>query len=163
MNKNIAKQIVTGALLALLVLGSLTSCARQISSDVYAAGAVGETSETFPGVVIHARTIMVQDKEYLEQNGLGMIGGGVGGAIAGSQIGKGAGTDLAMIGGAIAGATLGAFAEKALKEQKGMEYVVQLENGSARTVVQGPNPQLSVGQNVYVIVSKEGRSRIIAR
>ena len=162
MNK-ITKQSAKIALLGIVALCGFSSCARQISPDVYAAGAVGETSETYPGVIIHARLVNVQDKERLQENGLGIIGGGVGGVLAGSQIGKGRGNDLAMIGGAIAGATLGALAEKSLKEQNGMEYVVQLENGSTRTVVQGPQPQLSVGQNVYMIVSHAGRSRIISR
>jgi outer membrane lipoprotein SlyB len=140
-----------------------TSCAREISSDVYAADHVGEASTTYAGTIIHSRQVNVQDQERLQDNTLGIVGGGVGGALAGSQIGKGSGNTLATIGGAVVGATAGAFAEKALKSQNGMEYVVQLENGQAMTVVQGPSPAFSVGQTVYVIVGQQGRSRIIAR
>lgn len=142
----------------------LTSgCARQISSNVYSAASVGEVSSSAPGVVISARPVTVEDKEYLEENGLGIVGGGLGGALAGSQIGKGRGNTLATIGGGVAGAVAGAYAEKALKTQNAMEYIVSLESGEAKSVVQGMDPTFAVGQKVWVIASNQGRSRVIAR
>lgn len=160
--KNVVFQIGKAcAVLACVV--SLTSCAREISSNVYAADSVGEASRTFSGVVISARQVTVQDAERLQDNGLGIIGGGLAGAYAGSHVGKGEGNTLATIGGAVVGATAGAFAEKQLKTQQGMEYVVKLDNGEAMTVVQAVSPQFGVGQNVYVIISQQGRSRVISR
>jgi outer membrane lipoprotein SlyB len=147
----------------LLSLFVITSCAREISSEVYSANHVGEASTTYAGVIIHTRQVTVQEHERLEENGMGIVGGGVAGAIAGNQFGKGSGNTAATIGGALIGATAGAFAEKALKSQTGTEYVVQLDNGQTMTVVQGPNPAFSVGQNVYVIVGQQGRSRVVAR
>jgi len=144
-----------------LVLSS--GCARQISSNVYSGASVGEVSTSSPGVVISARPVTVEDKEYLEENGLGIVGGGVGGALAGSQIGKGRGNTLATIGGGVAGAVAGAYAEKALKTQNAMEYIVSLESGEAKSVVQGMDPVFAVGQKVWVISSHQGRSRVIAR
>ena len=138
-------------------------CAREISPNVYSASSVGEASSTFSGVVISARQVTIEDKEYLEENGLGIVGGGVGGAIAGSQFGKGSGKSLATVGGAVAGAVAGAYAEKALKSQNAMEYVVALENGESKTVVQGMDPQLAVGQKVWLMVSHHGRSRVAPR
>lgn len=140
-----------------------SSCARQISSNVYSGGAVGEVSSTYAGTIISARVVTIQDQEYLENNGLGLVGGGVGGAILGSQVGKGRGNTAATIAGGILGATAGAFAEQNLKSQNAMEYVVQLENGEAKTVVQGPEPQLGVGQRVWLMSSHQGRSRIVPR
>ena len=148
---------------ALVVALVATGCARQISSNVYSASSVGETSSTYPGVIISARQVTVEDKEYLEQNGLGLVGGGVGGALAGSQFGKGSGNTVATVGGAIVGAVAGAYAEKALKSQNAMEYVVALENGESKTVVQGVDPTLTVGQKVWLIVSYQGRSRVTER
>ena len=150
-------------LLLLAGIAVSTGCARQISSNVYSAGSVGEASETYPGVIISARAVEVEDQEYLGDNTLGIIGGGVGGALIGSTIGKGGGNTLATVAGGLIGATGGAFAEKALKSQQGMEYVVTLDNGQSRTVVQGIDPQLSIGQNVFLMVSHHGRSRIVAR
>ncbi|SCA62650.1 Outer membrane lipoprotein pcp [Chlamydiales bacterium SCGC AG-110-M15] len=144
-----------------LSLTLFTSCAREISSNVYEADHVGETSETYRGVIISARQIRVTDKERLEENTLGAVGGGVTGAVVGSNIGKGKGSEVGSVVGALAGAVLGSMAEKKLKEQMGMEYVVELSNGELRTVVQGTNQALSVGQNVLLMVGKTGRSRLI--
>ena len=153
------KNIILCTLIAFVSVG----CARQISSNVYSAHSVGETSSTYPGVIISARAVTVEDKEYLEENGLGIVGGGVGGALVGSQIGKGSGNTLATVGGAVAGAVAGAYAEKALKSQDAMEYIVALDNGESKTVVQGVDPTLTVGQKVWLIVSYHGRSRVTSR
>ncbi len=154
------KVLVCIGCVAALIAGG---CARQISSNVYSGSAVGETSSTYPGVIISARQVTVEDKEYLEENPLGIIGGGVGGAYLGSKIGKGEGNTLATVGGAVAGAVAGAYAEKALKTQNAMEYVVALENGESKTVVQGPDPMMGVGQKVWLMVSHQGRSRVTPR
>jgi outer membrane lipoprotein SlyB len=154
---------VGNLLLAIVALSLLNGCARQISGNVYAADHVGETSRSYPGVIVSARGVLVQDKERLEENTLGIGAGAVGGALVGSAIGKGKGNTVATIAGGVLGATAGAFAEKALKEQNGMEYMVRLDNGEMRSVVQGPDPSYGVGQLVYVIESHKGRSRIIAR
>ena len=153
------KNIILFAVIAFVAAG----CARQISSNVYSASSVGETSLTYPGVIISARAVTVEDKEYLEENGLGIVGGGVGGALVGSQIGKGSGNTLATVGGAVAGAVAGAYAEKAMKTQDAMEYIVALDNGESKTVVQGMDSTLAVGQKVWLIVSHHGRSRVTAR
>lgn len=169
MNKS--KIICFGKLLTLLVgLSLVTSCAREISSEVYSADHIGEAQISYPGQIINARQVTVCDKERLEENGLGIVGGGVGGALAGSAVGKGSGNTVATVGGAALGAVAGAFAEKALKSQNAMEYVVQLDKGDVMTIVQGPSPAFSVGQQVYVITSQlnsrtgvQQRSRVIAR
>lgn len=157
------RRIVTLVCLGVVATVISGGCARQISSNVYSGAAVGETSSTYPGVIISARQVTVEDKEYLEQNGLGIVGGGVGGAYLGSKVGKGEGNTLATVGGALAGAAAGAFAEKALKSQNAMEYVIALENGESKTVVQGSDPMMSVGQKVWLMVSYQGRSRITPR
>ena len=138
-------------------------CARQISSNVYSAASIGEVSTTYPGVIISCRQVIVEDKEYLEQNGLGIIGGGLAGGYAGSKFGKGEGNMLATVGGAVAGAAAGAYAEKMLKTQNALEYIVALENGETRTVTQGVDPAFSTGQKVWLIISGKGRSRLTAR
>lgn len=154
---------VSVILLLTAALAIVGGCARQISSNTYSAAHVGESSTTYPGVIISARGVTVEDKEYLGDNTLGIVGGGAGGALLGSRIGKGTGNTVATIGGALVGATAGAFAEKALKSQNAMEYIVALENGESKSVVQGPEPSLSAGQKVWLIVSYQGRSRLVAR
>jgi outer membrane lipoprotein SlyB len=136
----------------------LTSCARQISSDVYAARQVGEVSTTYAGYIKSVREVCMEQGEQLEDNGLGLVGGGVAGGVAGSAIGRGHFVPTAA--GAIVGAVAGSLVEKKLKQQSAFEYIVELENGGLITVVQGRDHLYNVGQPVYVIVSQTGRSRI---
>ncbi len=81
--------------------------------------------------------------------------------MAGSTIG---GSDQAAaigaVGGLVVGAIAGAASERALSQAKGLEYVVQTENGNLMTVVQGPDPVFSAGMRVLVLYGSP--SRIIA-
>lgn len=150
-------------LLPLIALAAMCGCARQISPNVYSGASIGETSTTYPGVIISARTVAVEDSEYLGDNALGIVGGGAAGALLGSRVGKGSGNTLATIAGGVGGAVAGAFAEKAMKSQNAMEYIVALENGESKTVVQGLDPAYAVGQKVWLMESHKGRSRITVR
>jgi outer membrane lipoprotein SlyB len=143
------------------VLSLTTSCARQISPNVYSADSVGEASRTYSGVIISLRTVEVQDKERLEENGLGLMGGAMAGGLTGSLIGGGRGNVAATGVGAVLGSVGGMLLEKEIKKQSGIEYIVRLADGSAMTVVQGVENPLPVGQRVLVIVSHKGRSRIV--
>ena len=53
--------------------------------------------------------------------------------------------------------------QKKLNEQNGIEYVVELAGGELKTIVQGPSPRFAVGQEVFVMVSNKGRSRVQSR
>lgn len=96
----------------LLVLGAivLTSCARNISSDVYASRQVGEVSTTYAGVIRSVRPVTVEHGENLEDNTLGLAGGGIAGGVLGSAVGRGNFVPTAA--GAIAGAVAGSFVER---------------------------------------------------
>ena len=156
MRRHIIKII---SLLALTTLA--TNCAREISSGVYSEAHVGETSFTYQGSIINARQIKVQAKERLEENAMGMGAGGIGGGLLGSTMGKGSGNIAATAIGAIAGAVAGTYAEKELKTQNAMEYVVRLTNNQIMTVVQGIDNPMPIGARVLVMVSNDGRSRIV--
>jgi outer membrane lipoprotein SlyB len=145
----------------LLTAGTLLflSCARQISSDVYASRQVGEAFTTYVGVIKNIREVCVEQGDQLEDNGLGIAGGGFAGGVLGSAVGKGKFVPTAA--GAIAGAVTGSFVEKKLKQQSAFEYIIELDNGGLMTVVQGQDQVFNIGQPVYIIVSQAGRSRII--
>tara|TARA_A100000171_G_C2134489_1_gene149141 strand:+ start:379 stop:1017 length:639 start_codon:yes stop_codon:yes gene_type:complete len=150
------------ACLCLTVLSlSLVGCARQISPNVYSDKSVGETSRTYRGVVVSKRQVEVAGSDKLQENTTGALLGGAGGAVAGSAFGGGHGNTAATILGGIGGAVAGAYAQKALESQDGFEYVVELRGGELKTVVQGTEPSLEVGQNVLMMVSHKGRSRIV--
>jgi outer membrane lipoprotein SlyB len=147
---------------ALVAVLAVSGCARDISGGSYVASKVGEVQETLAGKVISVRQVRVESEDQLEDNTLGLAAGGIAGGVAGNSFGKGTGKGLATVGGALAGATLGALAQKELKNQMGMEYVVKLDRGDLLTVVQGTDEPIGVGQRVYVVKSDRGRSRVVA-
>jgi outer membrane lipoprotein SlyB len=134
-----------------------------MSPDVYDAENVGQTQATYAATVVSIRLVTVQDGDRLQDNTLGGVGGGVAGALLGSGVGHGMGTVAAEIGGAIVGATAGAFAEKELKTEQGAEYIVELENGELKTIVQSVEPHFEKGDKVWLLEARHGRSRIIQR
>lgn len=157
---NINRYFVLTANAILLTLGAflVSSCARQISSDVYVSRQVGEVSVTYAGRIKNIREVCIEQGEQLEENGLGIAGGGLTGGIIGNALGRGKFAPTAV--GAIAGAVAGSLIEKKVKQQLAFEYIVELENGGLMTVVQGQDQLFGIGQPVYVIVSQTGRSRI---
>lgn len=139
----------------------LSGCAREISSNVYSEAHVGEASKTFFGTVVSVRNVTVQGKEKLDENSTGIAMGAIAGGVAGTQLGGGKGRIATTVGGALLGATAGAFAQKALETQNAFEYTVELHNGELRTIVQGIENPLRVGQPALVMVSRDGRSRVV--
>ena len=81
---------------------------------------------------------------------LGMIAGGVAGALLGSQVGHGRGTTVAEVAGAAGGAWAGNEIEKRMKTTKHYEVVVRLENGGSQMVSYPSEPGLRVGTRVRV-------------
>ena len=147
--------------LSILIIGIIlfSSCAREIASDVYDARQVGEVSTTYAGYVRNVREVIMENGEQLENNGLGVLGGGFAGGVIGSSVGRGHFAPTAI--GAVAGAVTGALFEKKLKQQSALEFIVALDNGGLITVTQGHDQMFDIGQPVYVIVSQSGRSRIV--
>lgn len=139
----------------------LSSCARQISSGTYADSHVGEATRTFRGKVASVRQVRVESGDKLQDNTAGAAIGGIAGGIAGAQFGGGRGQLAAAGAGAILGGLLGAAGQRELSSQDALEYVVELDSGEMRTVVQGLDRALSVGQRVLVMISQGGRSRVV--
>lgn len=144
--------------LPLLFMG----CARNISPNTYHSASVGEAAFSYQGVIISIRNVEVKEAERLQDNYTGATLGALGGGLlAGSTIGKGYGSVAAAGVGAIAGGVGGAYLQDYLGTQGGIEYTIRLTNGQVRTVVQGPENPLAVGQRVLLIDSKEGRARVV--
>ncbi len=83
-------------------------------------------------------------------NGLGLIAGGVTGALLGNQIGHGNGNALATIGGAAGGAFAGNEIEKHVKKSVQYKVRVRMHDGSFRTTYQSSAPAFAVGDNVKI-------------
>jgi uncharacterized protein YcfJ len=91
--------------------------------------------------------VSVSEKEG-EGGALGMITGGVAGALLGNQVGKGGGRDLATIAGAAGGAYAGHKIEQKMKTAKIWNVTVQYDNGSKNTFAFDKEPGLAVGDLV---------------
>lgn len=134
----------------------LTGCAHDISPQSYSVGSVGQVNRTISATVISARAVDVSGT-----NGLGGGAGSALGAVGGSSLGSTGRDNLAgAIGGAVVGGLAGAAIEGSATKQKGMEYVVETENGNLMTLVQGPDTIFAVGQKVLVLYGSP--SRLIA-
>ena len=147
---------------ALILCAALAAsgCARNLDGASYDGRGVGEAVATEMGTVRSARPVTVEASEYGGGTGLGSTIGGVAGGLAGSTIGDGSGRFAAAIGGALLGAVLGAAVEQDAARQTATEYVLQLQDGSMVTIVQG-GPVIAPGRPVFVQVPTYGRARIV--
>lgn len=83
-------------------------------------------------------------------NLIGTIGGGVLGALAGSQIGGGNGRTVAQVAGALGGAYVGRNIDRQNDKPAGrhFEVVIRFTNGGTQTVQYANDPGLRVGEKV---------------
>lgn len=135
----------------------VVACTPNVSPDSYSVGAVGQVNRVVRGKVISARLVQISGTQTGVGAGAGAAAGAVGGSFVGGNIRSNV---VGAIGGAVVGGVAGALLEEGASRQKGMEYVIETENGAILTVVQGEDEALSIGQNVLVMYGS--RSRVIA-
>jgi outer membrane lipoprotein SlyB len=98
------------------------------------------------GVVEAVNVIEVKgDGSYL-----GMIAGGLAGALLGHQIGGGSGKQIATVAGAAGGAFAGNEVEKRMKTAKHYEVITRLESGGIQAIPFETDPGFKVGDKVKV-------------
>ncbi len=85
-----------------------------------------------------------------EGNYLGMIAGGLAGALLGHQVGGGSGKQIATVAGAAGGAFAGNEVEKRMKTKKHFEVITRLESGGTQAIPYETDPGLKVGDKVRV-------------
>ena len=96
------------------------------------------------GVVASVRA--VQQKPRTSK--VGLIGGGVVGALVGNEIGDG--NPLATAGGAVGGAYLGNKIGQKVQGRTRYRVVVRMDNGGTRTLSYASHPGVRVGSHVRV-------------
>jgi outer membrane lipoprotein SlyB len=140
----------------LIVILLTVGCANKISPQSYSVGSVGQVNRTISGTVISVREVDVSGT-----TGTGGSAGFALGAVGGSSLGGTGRDNLAgAIGGAVLGGLVGSAIEGNATKQKGIEYVVETENGNLMTIVQGLSPSFESGQRVLVLYGSP--SRVIA-
>lgn len=83
--------------------------------------------------------------------GLGVVAGGVTGALLGNQIGRGSGNTAATIVGAAGGAFAGNEIEKNMKKSLRYQVRVRMNDGTSRTTYQPHPPAFAVGEKVKIV------------
>ncbi|MDO8654474.1 MAG: glycine zipper 2TM domain-containing protein [Undibacterium sp.] len=81
---------------------------------------------------------------------LGTIGGGVVGALLGSQVGGGSGRTAAELAGAVGGAYAGRAIEGNSRKSNHFEVVVRLQNGASQTISFANDPGYRIGDQVKI-------------
>ena len=98
------------------------------------------------GTVEAINTIQVKgDGSYI-----GLLGGGLAGAVLGNQIGDGRGRTAAQVLGAVGGALAGREIERNVKKETHYEVVTRLESGGTQTVTYDTLPPFKIGDRVRI-------------
>jgi len=79
---------------------------------------------------------------------VGLVAGGVAGAVLGHQVGKGTGKDLATIAGAAGGAYAGHKIEQKMKSVKVWQVAVRFDDGNEKTFNFNVDPGFAAGSEV---------------
>lgn len=110
------------------------------------------------GVIEQITPVQLQSNQH---RGVGAIVGGLGGLGIGSLIGGGTGRDVAMVAGALGGALFGNNIQKRYDQPvPGQQIIVRVKSGVLVAVTQAEDPNLRIGQAVYIEGSGEG-ARVI--
>lgn len=124
-------------------------------------GAAGQAFAQQPGEMEIRQGVIEQitqmDLPTNHHRGLGAIIGGLGGLGIGSLIGGGTGRDVAMVAGTLGGALFGNEIQKKRDQpEPGQQIIVRLRSGVLVQITQPLDPNLRVGQRVYVQGNGEG-------
>ena len=84
-------------------------------------------------------------------SGLGMVAGGLTGALIGNQIGRGNGNTVTTIAGAAGGAFAGNEIEKNMQKAVRYQVRVRMQDGTLRTSYQSSAPAFAVGDKVRIV------------
>lgn len=93
-------------------------------------------------------------REAGEAKGLGVVAGGVAGAVLGHQVGSGRGNKLATILGAVGGAIAGNHVEKQTRAEKRWDITVRLDDGTTQTLSSPSAPFWHAGDRVRLHAGK---------
>ena len=139
---------------SLIILAILSSCVPENRKNVYTTNEVGKNTIVSFGKILSLREVKIEDVN----NGGGALAGAAAGGLGGSAIGSGRGSVIAIVAGAVIGGVAGAAAESALKEQKGIEYIIRFEAlDLTKSIVQAlPKDELPVAIGQCAMVQQTG-------
>jgi outer membrane lipoprotein SlyB len=149
-------------MVATVIAGSvaMTGCAVNSSSpDVFTASQAQREQTVRMGTVDSVRMVRISTNNG-QPSGLGAVGGGALGALAGSSIGGGRGSVATGIIGGIGGAVAGNAIENNVAMRDGLEITVRLDNGDLRAITQTATGEIFRAGDRVRILSSGGVSRV---
>lgn len=121
--------------------------------NAYSAGDAQAIQQVHYGTIVNAQPVSIDAST--QTNTIGTIAGAAIGGILGSEVGHGAGSDLAAIGGGLLGGYLGSEAAGELGKRNGVNLTIRLEDGQTISIVQEADPDMMfrIGERVQVNVT----------
>ena len=123
--------------------------------NTYSREALGRVGGAEKGVVANVRPVKVEGSTRT-----GTLLGGIAGAALGNELGRGSG-DAARIlgtaGGAVAGGVVGGGTEKAITGTNAYEYIVKMDSGASKTIVQRDQQPLPQGERVVLLTGPDAK------
>lgn len=151
-----AKRSVLCVFTGVFLIGC-SNVSEMFSPKNYNSESVGEDIDTYECEILSVTPVNVKDFDTNNVIGGGALGGVLGG-ILGSQIGGGSGRIATTIVGAVAGTAGGAAIGSAVsksQQNNAYQYVVKMNGtGKLKTIVQGKEPELCVGEKVYLLIGR---------
>ncbi|CAN7210487.1 glycine zipper 2TM domain-containing protein [Trinickia sp. LjRoot230] len=145
---------------ALVSTLAITGCAYNSSSaDVYSANQAQREQMVRMGVVESVRAVTISSNNG-QPSGIGAVGGGALGAVAGSTIGGGKGSIITAIVGGLAGAVAGNAVENGVAKRSGVEITVRLDNGDLRAITQSATGEVFRAGDRVRLLSSGGVTRV---
>jgi len=149
-------------IVASLITGSLamSGCASNSSSpNVFTASQAQREQTVRMGTVDSVRAVRISSNNG-QPSGLGVVGGGALGALAGSSIGGGRGSVATGIIGGIGGAVAGNAIENSVAMRDGVEITVRLDNGDLRAITQTTSGEFFRAGDRVRLLSSGGVTRV---
>jgi outer membrane lipoprotein SlyB len=149
-------------IVATLIAGSLamSGCASNSSSpNVFTASQAQREQTVRMATVDSVRAVRISSNNG-QPSGLGAVGGGALGALAGSSIGGGRGSVATGIIGGIGGAVAGNAVENRVAMRDGVEITVRLDNGDMRAITQTTSGEIFRAGDRVRLLSSGGVTRV---
>lgn len=136
---------------ASVLLTSLAACVvTPNSGNVYKAREAQNEQVVRMATVESVREVTIDKGSSGVGTGTGAVLGGI---AAGSNIGGGNGSVAAGVAGAVLGGIIGQNVEASLKNRKGYEITVKLDDGQLRAIVQDADEVFKPGERVRLLSS----------
>lgn len=139
-------------------LSVVAAACSTTSPDVIKPGDAQRLSQVEDAVVLNVRPVVVEG----QQSGVGAVTGGVLGGVGGAGASHNS-RSSAMIGvaGAVAGAVVGNAIERFGTREDAVEILLQMPNGSRRSIVQAKGTENYNPGDAVILVTTSGKTRVM--